>query len=121
MPRAGRQRTPEEQYRLVIKSFPNFGGVIAVDGGKWEARRRTTGAAGKRRWEPIGTFESLGEAFAAYKIAKTQLMRGERDTAGRIERLLAAAARFPVQFRVERSLMGSSMDTTLSNWQRAMD
>lgn len=111
---AGPPCTAEQEATRSRCGVPRFAGVRPTNGGQWQAFIKIDG-----RWELIGTYDTPRLAWWAYKRSRPKV-RAERESTAAVERLLAISAGFPVRFEVEGSLMRSSMDSTLKNWQDAM-
>jgi hypothetical protein len=106
------------QLRKIQRRCPRFYGIRpSPDGLHWTASVRDT----NHKERILGTeFESESQAWAAYQAAPKYRRKDPVESAAHVNRLLRAASAFPVQFRTEASLHGSSMNPYSADWRRAM-
>lgn len=104
------------ELRLIQSRVPRFYGVTwNEERKKYQSAIRVNGHI-----KILGFHDTPVGAFLRYK-AERKPRRDKAEAAEQIEKMLALAARFPVQFTTERSLMGSSMDPTRDRLWRGDD
>ena len=104
-----------EQLNRLRKRIPKFRGVEPVGDGTWRAQIRKADG-----WREVGIFPSCQKAWWAYQRAPKYKHNDPVESAAEVNRLLKMAESYPVQFSVEASLWGSTMDTRSQDWQTAL-
>jgi|ERR1039458_1662224 hypothetical protein len=99
--------TPEQEYERIKHRIPKFNGIRPAAGDKWEAFTRRGDGCGP--WTSLGVFDSISEAWNAYRNAHVPRKHEAEESDGKVETLLALAS-YPVKFEIEASLHGSSLD-----------
>ena|ERR1035437_8629407 len=106
--------SPEAELARTRRRIPKFRGVIFQNDAWWTQLRQNG------KWKIIGgPWQTAAQAWSHYKASR-RVRVNKAESAERVETLLRAAESFPVEFEVQQSLHGSSMNLHAENWQRAL-